>query len=187
VQIRKGEKRIVFIFPKMHFAVKLPIIHLFLAIKFGYAKTGRWNHLKKYLGYPMEAMGGFKWFLFRGLSSNWNEICFYLKTRNLFLQPTYFSFFGLLNIQRCDDPCELKSHDLWAQLRELTEGRVSEDEHHFDNPDNFCFRDKKLRMIDYGSKRSHGVLLKYSEKIMGSFDPEYCWEDQKKELEKKGL
>lgn len=36
--------------------------------------------------------------MFGGFMANWSEFIFFVKTRNKFLLPTYFSFFGLINI-----------------------------------------------------------------------------------------
>jgi len=188
VQIRKGKDRIVFVFPLLRIAVKFPIIHFFIAVKPFFrcdTKGKKWEYLKKYLTWPLEAYGGFRGLLFRGISANWNEFWFYWKTRNSFLQPTYFSLFGLLNIQRCDEPCQLQEVDLWCQLYELTSGKVFGDSHHFANPRNFCFCDRKLRMLDYGSGRSHGVITQYGIKIVELFNPAYCWEEEKKKLQEK--
>lgn len=47
-----------------------------------------------------EVRGTFSEFLFAGIMTNWNEYRFYRRTKNPFLMPSYFSLFGLFNIQR---------------------------------------------------------------------------------------
>ncbi|OGG93353.1 hypothetical protein A2609_01525 [Candidatus Kaiserbacteria bacterium RIFOXYD1_FULL_47_14] len=180
MQIRKGNDRIVFVFPSLGIVVKLPIVHFFFAARCSWqmffhcgAKGRRWKILKRYLEFPTKNMSSFRWFLFRGLSANWNEFRFYRKTKNPFLQPTYFSLFGLLNIQRFDEPCQLEETGFWWQLLELTNGKVSDDGHHFEEPRNFCFHNGKLRILDYGSRRTHDVVLQYGTKIVELFNPEY--------------
>lgn len=187
MNINKGKDRVVFVFPLLRVAVKFPIIHFFAAVKpfFRRDTKGKWDYLKKYLTWPLETYSGFRGLLFRGLSANWNEFWFYQKTRNSFLQPTYFSFFGLLNVQRYDTPCQLQSVDLWCQLYELTSGKVFDDSHHFENPRNFCFCNGTLRMLDYGSRRTHSVITQYGTKIVELFNPAYCWEEEKKKLREK--
>jgi hypothetical protein len=142
MQVKRGQSRIVFIFPLLRIVFKFPIIHPFVAVRPFFRrdiKGKKWKYLKMYLSWPLEVYGSFRGLLFRGLSANWNEFLFYWKTRNQFLQPTYFSLFGFLNIQRYDKPCQLHEVDLWCQLHELTEGHVHEDGHVFANPHNFCF------------------------------------------------
>ncbi len=188
MQIKKGQDRIVFIFPLIGIVIKFPIIHFFRVFRRTYCvlrgdgknKKEKWEWIKEHLTYPIEAYFGFKGLLFRGLVANWREFWFYLKTRHSFLQPTYFSLFGLLNIQRYDEPCRLQNVDLWCQLYEMTNGQVFDDSHHFENPHNFCFHNGKLRMLDYGSRRTWGVISNYGAKIIEHFNPAYSWEEEKK-------
>jgi hypothetical protein len=188
MQIRKGKDRIVIILPLLGIVIKFPIVHFFLAVIAFFhrvPKGKKWEYLKKYISLPIEYTYGFRWLLFTGISANWNEFWFWWKTRNSFLQPTYFSLFGLLNIQQYDQPCQLLEDDLWCQLYELTNSKVFDDSHHFTNPRNFCFSRGKLRMLDYGSRLSQRVVEKYGEKIFELFNPDYCWEEEKKKLEDK--
>ncbi|MFH1111816.1 MAG: hypothetical protein V1712_01960 [Patescibacteria group bacterium] len=131
MQIKKGQDRVVVLFPYLGIAVKLPIIRFWLAVRLLYRniKSGKWEHLKKDWQRPIEERSGFKGLLFRGLAANWGEFRFYWQTRNPFLQPTYLSL-GFVNIQRYDEPCNLQNVDLWYQLHELTNGDVFDDPHH---------------------------------------------------------
>jgi hypothetical protein len=129
---------------------------------------------------PSDCTYGYKNWLFGGIMANWREFVFFHKTKHPFLLPTRFSFFGLFNIQTAGEPCLIKYVDLWCQLYELTDGKVFADSHHFENPNNFCFNGGVLRMLDYGSKRTHKVIADFGEKILKSFDPKYDWEEKKK-------
>lgn len=187
MQFKKGADRVVVIFPFLRIAVKFPIIRLWLAIRLLYRdiKSGKWERLSKDWSWPIEVRGGFKGLLLRGLAANWGEFLFYWQTRNPFVQPTYFSFFGLFNVQRADEPCRLKEDNLWCQLYELTNGQVFDDSHHFAEPRNFCFSNGKLRMLDYGSRKSRGVIARHGAMIVECFNPAYCWEEEKKKLKEK--
>lgn len=182
MQFKKGADRVVVIFPLLGIAVKFPIIRLWSAIRLlrRCIQIGEWKYFKKYWEGPIEAHGGFKAILLRGLTANWGEFLFWWQTRNPFVQPTYFSLFGFVNIQRADEPCLMKANDVWCQLLELTNNEVGADSHHFANPRNFCLSEGKLRMLDYGSRKSREVIARHSTTIMRLFDPEYCWEDERK-------
>lgn len=177
MQIKKGNDRIVILLPSLGIAIKLPAIHLWRAICLfcGRIKNGKWKRLKRDWKWPIEAPWGFKKFLFRGFVVNWRELRFYSQTRNPLLQPTYFSLFGLFNIQKAGEPCQLESINLWCQLREITDNAVDADKHHFSNPRNFCFNNGTLRMLDYGSRQSQEVILKFGAKIVQSFNSTYRW------------
>ena len=95
--------------------------------------------------------------------------------------PTYFSFFGLFNIQKRGKLLDVNRKDLFQQLYDLTNGEVFDDSHAFANPANFCLQNGKLVMIDY-SKKSRNVLIKYGEKIQQEFNLSYSWEEEYKKL-----
>ena len=166
MQVKTGSDRVVFLFPALGIAVKFPIIHFVVAweLLFG--------GLKKY-GWKL--IGGVLNLLFRGLADNWMEVWFYVRTRNPFLQPTYFSLFGIFTVQRYGKPCPFRDIDLKHQLEELTDGRAREDGHHFFDSQNFTFSQGALRMIDYGNKRARGVIADYGVRISKRFNPTYEW------------
>ena len=184
MKIKKGHHRFVFIFPSLGIAIKLPFIRLWCLVKNVLHLSARmkWRSLWIEMSSPVGYDFGLKSLLFHGIANNWTEFMFFQKTRNVFLQPTYFSFFGLLNIQKASDPCELNYVDLWCQLYELTDGKVFVDRHHFENPDNFGFTNGKLRILDYGNKKTHGVITEFGTKISESFDLTFDWEQKKKKL-----
>ncbi len=155
MQVKKGNDRIVVLFPALGVVVKLPITHLLYVLDslFGidtwrtYGRKLVWRTL---IG-AFEESGSVRGMLFRGLAANWMEFWLSATKRNPFLQPTYFSLFGLLNVQRYDTPCPFKDVDLCVQLCRLTDDAVWDDGHHFSNPQNFAFRKGVLRILDYGS------------------------------------
>lgn len=184
VQVQKGGNRIVFIFPLVRIVIKLPIIYLVAGIHtllYELKEGCLWSHWRDY---TVEHYGTLKRLLCKGIVDNWREFQFYTKTHHPFLQPSYFSFLGLINVQRLGQPCTIKSTDLWCQLYELTQGAVFKNSHCFANPDNFCFQDGSIRIFDYGDPRTQEVIREFGAKIMKDFDPRYSWEERKKQLKR---
>ena len=96
MRIEKGKRRICFIFP--YFVIKLPTINPIKAWRKLYC-PGRGLRLK-HLAFNSDSEGSPRYWLFRGMRCNWLEFIWYLRYRYNFMTPTYFSFFGLFNIQR---------------------------------------------------------------------------------------
>jgi len=172
MRLRKGRSRIVLVFPSLGIAIKIPFIHFISGIHF-LLLMAREGHLRWEWNRSMESMESSKELLFKGIADNWREYWFFIKSRNPFLLPSYFSFFGLFNIQQVGQVCTTESSVLWRQLVELTAGATSKSSHHFVNPENFCFVGKKLRILDYGSPRVQQVISKFGIKITNEFDPNY--------------
>jgi hypothetical protein len=172
VQVKKGTNRIVLVFPMIHLAIKFPIIGICTAMK-GYKSRNL------YAGFSVDSGQGPRAALFGGLLKNFREFCFYWKTRNPLLQPTYFSFFGFVNVQRADDPCTCYWMNLAHQFNDLTEGDTQEDDHHFCSSSNFSFCNGRLKMLDYGSLKTQKIVAQYGVKIVAQFNPEYDWENKK--------
>ncbi len=113
---------------------------------------------------------------FHGITNNWLEFYFYLKTKHLFLQPTFFSFFGICNIQLYGEPCCMEQGNFWEQLYGMTScfpkdlgSALSRDGHHWEFQSNFCKAGEKLRIVDYGSKATQKLILEFGEKIYQNF------------------
>lgn len=177
MQISKGKTRIAVIFE--NFVVKLPRIYFRQAFKKIW-KSFRSGDLAKCLGYGLEVYGSPKRLLFRGVWENWGEFRFYRLSRSRFLMPTYFSLFGMLNIQkRGNKKAKIEDVNLWCQLCEMTNNEVWADGHTFSNANNFCDDDGKLVMVDYGNARIHDVLNKYGDKIFKDFDFAYVYHKKK--------
>ena len=181
IKIKRGQTRIVLIIGNW-FVIKLPIIYLRAGLNnaFGSIKRGHFisHEIKKY-NYLIS--GSVKRYLLAGLINNWKEFRFYKKSKLPILMPTYFSFFGLFNIQKAGQPISIKSVDLWCQLYGLTNGRIFDDSHTFNDPTNFCIERGRLKIIDYGEE-VHAVLTKYGYKIFNEFDFSYDWKIEKQKL-----
>jgi len=111
-----------------------------------------------------------------GIRGNWSEFRFYHKTRNPLLQPTYVSFFGLLNVQ-------LLGHDVGIDtltLKRLILRVVGTDVSGFTHPpakflrglskfldrterhatDNWSLSPEgKLTILDYADRRTQQLVL----------------------------
>lgn len=174
MEIKKGTKRIVVIIPIVRIVIKFPVVHLREAIK-GITYYGRdKEHLKWYLFSPVKQPGGFKHLLFRGLVDNLGERRFYRKIKHPFLQPTFFSFFGLFNIQKIGRmlPESTDPKWFWGKMLELTQSAAKDDDHHFYNAENFCLEKGKLKTLDYGRPKTQEIILKYGNAIMEGFSLE---------------
>jgi len=196
MQIKKGRDRIVFILPIIGIVIKIPIIHFLRVIEHHFSLFKSRNIYKKgtikkiffmYFEGDFEYRHCFKGTIFGGIHSNWLEYVFWRRTKNPFLKPTYFSLFGLINIQKYGAICTLKEVDLHCQLYEMTDGRVFDNGHHFCNPANYTLESDQLQMVDYGNSRVYRVIVRYGKKITTKFDPKYNWEEVKKKLEQEGL
>ena len=187
MKIAKGESRLVVILPELGIVIKFSIIHLVIGLRvFCDDLSRKGNRLHDELfRYTIEMYGSLKRLLFKGIVDNWREWRFYQRTRHPFCQPTYLSLFGLLNIQRFARPCTIQEIDLWCQLHELTKGAVFKDSHHFTNPDNFCLNGEGLRILDYGGLKTQEVVREFGDEILQHFNPNYSWEERKKELKAK--
>ena len=181
MQIKKGQNRIVLLFPSVKIVIKVPIIHLLTVIHSIFINRRRrdWKFLRinitsplcgKYRGYR-----GYRAYLFLGIVCNWNEFWFFWKTRNFFLQPTYFSFFGLFNIQKLGIKCAVTRVNLWDQLKIISDKLVEKDYHHFSVPKNFTLDKGKLRILDYGDQKTQEIILECGKKIFNEFNPNYDW------------
>lgn len=177
MQVKKGTSRAVVLFPSVRLAIKFPLVHLRIVFRLLYLESREedWQKIKRNWAYPVGVRGGTKSLLFQGLVANWLEFRFWRQTRNPFLQPTYFSFFGLFNVQRADDPCNLGVNDLWYQIYDFIGNDIADDGHHFANASNFGFRDKRLKMVDYGSRETQKIVARHGASIAERFDANYSW------------
>lgn len=101
MKIKYGTSRVVVLLPFLGLALKFPRVYTIMMLRnlyFGYIKRRFWKGLFLFL--TSKGLGSFSYFMLNGIGSNLSEFWFYLKTRNKFAWPTYFSFFGLVNIQR---------------------------------------------------------------------------------------
>jgi hypothetical protein len=79
--------------------------------------------------------------LFGGIMANWNEYVFYKQTKNVFVMPTYFSLFGLVNIQkRGYEIVFWQEKDVWMYIcdNSLNQQQPFCHSHSFNQVENFC-------------------------------------------------
>ena len=180
MKIKKGWNRIVFIFPSLEIAVKLPIVHLLKAVRglieyVSHLSSCNFKRLFRGLRREMALPSDcdeypyFRSFLFGGIMANWRELLFFLKTKNPFLQPTYFSLCGVVNIQKMGEPCLISRDELQERLYGLTNSANCDDGHHLSNPDNFCFDKGRFRILDYGNRKTQKIITAHGVKIFESF------------------
>ena len=96
MRFKKGTYRFVFVFPFLGITIKLPRFHLFSTIRTICRNLlhREFKSLYKELFISVSAPFGLKNHLFGGVADNWREYLFSRNTKNAFVQPTYFSFFG---------------------------------------------------------------------------------------------
>ncbi|OGY45726.1 MAG: hypothetical protein A3J65_02075 [Candidatus Buchananbacteria bacterium RIFCSPHIGHO2_02_FULL_45_11b] len=183
MKIAQGKHRFVVAFPRLGIAIKIAKIKPIEALK------RFWNVFIRHKGNAKEKLTRLKFELFKmvpramptigyhlfyGIYNNWREFIFYQKTKNLFLQPTWFSFIGLFNIQPYGRPTDRSLGDLRHGLYDLTDGQVSLDGHHFDEPSNFTVENNRLKILDYGHQTTQKIITAYGQKIWEEFDPSQC-------------
>lgn len=159
-EIRKGSTRVVWVFPRLCFAIKFPLIHLKRLLREYYMRDPA-ELLQWFQDYSVECMLTPKWYLFKGLRDNWMEFVFFVRHwRTPFLFPTYFSFFGLFNITPFGE--EVPEDDkYWSRMLDVTDEDVLNDNHHFSEDRNFCFYKGRWRMRDYGSRVTRELIVRH--------------------------
>ena len=107
--------------------------------------------------------------LLRGVVANTSEFIFYLRNRNNpFLIPTYFSLFGIINIQPLQrDVCTSKDK-VFQHLAKFTEFNelFKYGPHTFAEQSNFCVnKEGKLCVLDYAGTGAQKMIKKYGIKF----------------------
>lgn len=100
-------------------------------------------------------------FLLAGIMANLQEWRFYRKTKNIFVMPTYFSFLGIINIQkRGSRICFWDDVGVRCYIHKNCQNSLQLfcDGHTLSNIDNFCLDGKNFRMVDYGSRYIESFL-----------------------------
>ncbi len=163
MNFKHGRNRLVLLFPLVVIVIKFPKIFLRDAIKsFWYSVKRRdFINLIKELTLPIEA-DEIKFSLFQGISENLREF----KCSGFLFQKTYFSLFGLLNIQKYGKPVS-ETVDVWHILYSIaTEEQkdlLMKDIHHLSQNNNFCIDDGILKLCDYGGKKTKKVVSELGE------------------------
>lgn len=163
MKIKRGRQRVVIIIPRLGFVVKFPRVYMKRAL--GIAQKWGWKKFLYDFKFSTQSMGSPRYFLFGGIVANWQEFMFFLKTRHPFLQPTYFSLLGIVNIQRYGRPCDnfVEIINLFDSIsREI----VYQDLHCFTSPENFCLDEQgRVRMVDYSQKKTQQVIRRWGDEI----------------------
>ncbi len=160
--IKHGTYRLVLIFD--HFVIKIAKIQFFEAlimlVKWAWA-----GKLKTYLALTFGSFDGPKEWLLKGIIENWEEFTFCILRKELFVMPTYFSFFGLLNIQKRGSSSEVNYRDLDRLFLPIL-GKKIYSTHHWSNSDNFVLDEfGHIRMCDYGSTETKKEIIRYGSEL----------------------
>lgn len=173
MQFKYGTSRIALLIPFLGIAIKFPRVYGLTILKqvyYGYLKRGYWKGLFWFLTAPANQMCSFRYMAFAGVVGNVSEFMFYLKTRNRFACPTYFSFFGLINIQQLGEtPAFGEAWDIHRAILNIG-GNDIKDSHCFSDVFNFVIgKNGQLYLLDYASSNSQLVLKKYESALCGHF------------------
>ncbi len=172
MRISYGTSRVVIALPQYSIAIKLPIIRVVRALRHlpGYIKR---FHVWKRASLESSTVVTPPGLVLKGIVQNLGERRFYKRTKHPLLQPTLFSFFGLLNIQRYGVPLEgmgLQIADTIWKISNYDDERVGEDSHHFTSSKNFTKDETgKIRMLDYGFKKTQEVINLYGKRLHDEF------------------
>lgn len=110
--------------------------------------------------------------LMGGVMANYQEWKFYKKTKNVFVMPTYFSLFGLLNIQKRGQRITFwDGTAVWLYIHENIQNHDQPfcDGHTLSEIDNFCLDNGCLKMVDYGSRYVEPFLKLNGEILFKNF------------------
>ena len=114
---------------------------------------------------------------FRGIADNWRERIFYQDANifhRLLLQATYFSFFGLFNIQRYGKPADRKdAHAIYRSFYLVAGQGLVEDSHHWTNAGNFHLASDGPKLLDYGSPETQKIVGDFGLALYTRFDIQY--------------
>lgn len=168
MRVIKGTHRIALVFERFGIVLKFPNIDWQWA----------WDDSRPFLQH--EGIRGFRYLTFdpggilyepvsQGIMENWYEHRFYRRTRYPFLLPTYFSFFGLVNIQRLGLPCGMSDMEVYrAFLGIAGMDDLMRDPHHFLNAGNFCRHPitGQFMVLDYGGLECRKILSDHADRIL---------------------
>lgn len=128
--------------------------------------------MKRYPARRYEAHGTIENCLFGGIMANWQERKFYSQTKHFFVIPTYFSLFGLINIQKKGMPITSWNNvQMWNYILDNCQNKHQPfcDFHTLYEINNFCLDDKHLKIVDYGSRNLQPFIELNGEKLYNNF------------------
>ncbi len=189
---KKGSSRIIIVIPSLGIVLKIARCNPLKAIRVilmalslwpndlgeGRALSLRaWLRRRKYyfkcgvFGPPkLRLVRSFSYLFLRGIIANMSEFIFYLaNTDNKFLIPTYFSLFGIINIQPLQqNVCTSKYNTyVFEHLEQFTEANelFEHNAHAFAEGSNFCLNEEgKLCILDYAGRGTQKIVKKYGQK-----------------------
>lgn len=168
----QGRWRFVIIFPRLGLVLKLPRFYWHTAWRNFWHMATTLSRRKVFWAYiKLEVLP----LIIGGLGPNLSEFWFYLKTRHPILLPTYFSFFGLLNIQSAQGrtpnqgPREFSRRNYDIIESEWPDHRRQKDQHHFIDPENFAIVNGKLRVRDYGGRGIQQAIMMAGKVLMEQY------------------
>jgi len=174
MEVKEGQTRTVYIFN--HFVIKVAQIHFKAAYKnvAGWWKAGKKRQALKLIreifwGDYYSTNFHPKTNLLAGIRANLLEFGFYLRHRHVFCKPTYVTLFGLVNIQKKGQVCEIPYEQFKPRMHELTNDEIPTQDHTFDSPGNFACNDNHLQIIDYADPAIQPLILKYGKKLYQEF------------------
>lgn len=174
MQIKCGTSRVVLLLPFLGVAIKFPRVRLRDAFSEIFALSRGPRFRRRFLMFirapRSQRRYGLVPYLLNGLYDNRSEYRFYRETRNTFVWPTIFSFFGLMNVQPLGIPTMRDERDVWSALVDVVDRDITKDPHCFERPDNFC-EDAvgRLYLLDYASEKSQWVVQKYERALRQKF------------------
>lgn len=110
-----------------------------------------------------------------GVMANWRERKFYKNSELSFrplLQPTFFSFFGLFNIQKYGKPADIQkdSEPIYHAFYPIAGQDLLKDGHHWVNGSNFHLTPDGPRLLDYGNTATQLIVKKHGSELYARFD-----------------
>jgi len=179
MHIKRGTSRLVICLPKLGLVIKVPLARPFVFVGHVINSINRGRQSKNikkrlkwavWLGKDTDVVDNIRYTLLNGTYQNWQEYRLWRCTRSSFLEPTFCSLLGLINVQKYGEQLTgISKVALWSQLLELSNQAVWSNGHHFANPDNFSFREGVIRMLDYGGHGMEYVVVEHGENIARHF------------------
>lgn len=176
---RGRTRNVVLVYP-LKIAVKFPRFDFFAGVKallkiLLLRLSGKKAHFKYDVKWVLHgdheraAPMSLSYLWFRGLIANMNERSFYRSDRlNPLLVPTYFSLYGIFNIQPLVIPLKQYNLKIWESCRSRTDSidEINSFNTHTWDSGNFTQRkDGTIALYDYGSSKAWPLVKKYGRRF----------------------
>lgn len=177
----KGSRRIVLALPNYGIVLKFPLLRTRNIRDFWMGDVvGMYKEMYSSKHHEAQALYweavwlGFKRCMhqcfFGGLADNWRERRYYkycdASVRPL-LQPTYFSFVGLVNLQQLGTPA--KDESVCRRARRVIWPDAAHDGHHWEMSANFDISSGHFKLLDYGSVATQKIVNKHGPALLAEF------------------